>query len=144
VRLARRLLLALWAGLLVTVGGLVAPTLFAILPDRGLAGFIAGELFRRTTLVSLVLAGALLVLACVPDAGGAALARRASGARMLPPAAFLALSEYAVRPLLEAARATGDAGSPAFAAWHGLAALLYSAATLWTVALLVAELKGRG
>jgi hypothetical protein len=143
VSLARRLLLALWAGLLVTVGGLVAPTLFAVVPDRPLAGLIAGELFRRTTLISLALAVALLVLVRLGAKGGD-LARGAAGARMLPPAGLLALSEYAVRPLLEAARASGGAGSSAFAAWHGVAALLYSAATLWTVALLVAELRHTG
>jgi Domain of unknown function (DUF4149) len=141
VRIARRLLLALWAGVLVSVGGLLAPTLFAIVPDRPLAGLIAGELFRRTTLLSLALALALLVLARVPGEGAAEPERRAAGAWMLVPAGLLALSECAVRPLLEAARASGGAASPAFAAWHGVAALLYSVATVWTVALLISDLR---
>lgn len=133
--LARRLLLALWAGALVTVGALVAPTLFAILPDRHMAGFIAGELFRRLTLGSFVVALALVLL------GGAGAAGRPAR-RFLPlvPAALLALSEYGVRPLLEAARAGAGAGSPAFVAWHGVSTLLYLAATVVAVWLLVREL----
>ena len=135
--LARRLLLALWAGALVAVGGLVAPTLFAILPDRHLAGFIAGELFRRLTLGSFIVALALVLI------GGGAGAAGRPARRLLPlvPAALLAFSEYAVRPLLEAARAGAGAGSPAFIAWHGVSTLLYLAATVVAVWLLVRELK---
>src|SRR5438105_704534 len=43
---ARLLIATLWVGSLWTVGYLVAPTLFATLPDRVLAGTIAGGLFR--------------------------------------------------------------------------------------------------
>jgi hypothetical protein len=144
VSLARRLLLALWAGLLVTIGGLVAPTVFAVLPDRRLAGVIAGELFRRTTLVSVAVALVLYGLNWARAAARGAIAHRAAdGARLLAPAVLLALSEYAVRPVLEAARAAGGVGGTAFVVWHGVSALLYAAATLYTVALLVGELRER-
>jgi len=43
---ARLLIATLWVGSLWTVGYLVAPALFATLPDRVLAGMIAGGLFR--------------------------------------------------------------------------------------------------
>jgi hypothetical protein len=112
VRLARRLLLALWAGVLVTLGAIVAPVLFVTLADRQLAGRIAGELFRVATWGSVASAALLL------------------GA-----------SEWLVRPLLEAARAAGGAGGAAFAAWHGVSSALYLAATLWLVAELVRELR---
>ena len=42
----RMLLVTLWVGSLWTIGYVVAPTLFATLADRVLAGFIAGKLFR--------------------------------------------------------------------------------------------------
>ncbi|MCE2832533.1 MAG: DUF4149 domain-containing protein, partial [Oxalobacteraceae bacterium] len=42
----RVLLVTFWVGSLWTVGYLAAPTLFATLPDRALAGSIAGSLFR--------------------------------------------------------------------------------------------------
>lgn len=135
--LARRLLLALWAGALVTVGGLVAPTLFSILPDRHMAGFIAGELFRRLTLGSFVVALALVLL----GGGAGAVGRPAQRLLPLVPAVSLAVSEYGVRPLLEAARVGAGAGSAAFVAWHGVSSLLYLVATVVAVWLLVRELK---
>lgn len=59
---ARLLVATLWAGSLWTVGYLVAPTLFASLPDRVLAGTIAGQLFRIEAWLSLGCAVMLLVL----------------------------------------------------------------------------------
>jgi hypothetical protein len=132
VRLARRLALALWAGILVAVGGFATPTLFATLPERALAGLVAGELFRRVTLLSLVLAAGLALL---PGA------RPAARLAALVPAALLAASEWGVRPELEAVRRGAGTLSPAFAAWHAVSAALYAAATLVTVALLWRELR---
>jgi hypothetical protein len=130
MRLLRGLLAALIAGLLVTVGGLVAPTLFALL-ERPVAGRIAGELFRRTTWISFACA---LVLVLLP-----ASARLRALAAL--PALLLAASEYGVRPELEAIRAAAGAGSPAFIAWHAASATLYLLATLAALGLLVAELR---
>ena len=57
----RVLLVTFWVGSLWTVGYLAAPTLFATLPDRALAGSIAGSLFRVQAWVS-VGCGLLLLL----------------------------------------------------------------------------------
>ena len=137
MRLARRLLLALWAGLLVSVGALLAPTLFAILANRIVAGRIAAELFRRTTLLSIVLA--LLIIAL----GWAEAPVRGVGRRLLPlaPAALLALSEFGVRPFLEAARQADGPASTAFVAWHGVSAVIFLLAMLSAIGLLVEELR---
>lgn len=59
---ARTLLVTLWAGSLWTVGYLVAPVLFATLPDRTLAGSIAGSLFRAEAWLSLVCGILLLAI----------------------------------------------------------------------------------
>ncbi len=59
---ARTLLVTLWAGSLWTVGYLAAPVLFATLPDRTLAGSIAGSLFRAEAWLSLVCGILLLVI----------------------------------------------------------------------------------
>jgi hypothetical protein len=133
VRLARRLLLALWAGVLVTLALIVAPLLFATLADRHLAGVIAGTLFRIATLLSLPLALALAAWPSAPPGRG----------RLWPlaPALLLAASEWGVRPLLEAARLAGGAAGGAFAAWHALSTALYLAATAVVVALLVQALR---
>ena len=58
---ARQYLLILWAGSLWTVGYLVAPTLFATLADRVLAGTVAASMFRSEAWLSI--ACALLLLA---------------------------------------------------------------------------------
>jgi hypothetical protein len=58
----RTLIVTLWVGSLWTVGYLVAPTLFATLPDRALAGSIAGSLFRVEAWVSVACGLSLLAL----------------------------------------------------------------------------------
>ena len=135
MRLARRLLLSLWAGMLVAVGGLAAPTVFHELADRHLAGQLAGAMFRVVTFGSLALA-ALLAIAALsrPGAGAAPL-------RLAAPALLLALSEWGIRPLIEAARSAAGVASGTFALWHGVSTLLYVGATAAVVALLVAELR---
>jgi MFS family permease len=59
---ARLLIATLWVGALWTVGFIVAPTLFATLADRALAGTIGASLFRIVAWLSLACAAALIVL----------------------------------------------------------------------------------
>lgn len=58
----RLLIAVLWVGALWTVGFIVAPTLFATLADKALAGTIAGSLFRVMAWMSIACAVLLLVL----------------------------------------------------------------------------------
>lgn len=139
MRGARALVLALWAGALLTIGALVAPTLFRVLADRSLAGFIAGEFFHRATWLSVV--AGVLAFALRTEASPMSrprLLRHRFWA--LLPAALLLANEYALRPVMAAARAAGQV-TPAFMAWHALSAALYAAATLLALALLVRELR---
>ena len=138
MKVGARLVLSLWAGGLVTVGGVVAPTLFATLEDRHLAGVIAGSLFRVATLGSIVLC---LLLMLLERRGQVSRPSRRQLVGRVAPVVLLGLSEWAVRPLLEAARAAGGSASGEFAMWHGVSTVLYVAATAWVVATLVAELK---
>jgi hypothetical protein len=59
---AQILIATLWVGSLWTIGYLVAPTLFSVLPDKVLAGTIAGQLFRIEAWLSVVSATALIAL----------------------------------------------------------------------------------
>jgi len=59
---ARLLLTTLWVGSLWTIGYVVAPTLFASLSDRVLAGTIAGNLFRVEAWLSIACAILLIGL----------------------------------------------------------------------------------
>ena len=118
--------------MLVTIGAVVTPVLFATLTDRHLAGVLAGSLFRVATVGSAALAAVLVMLE-------SATATRARLAAAVGPAIILSVSEWLVRPLLEAARAA--ATGAAFAAWHALSTLLYAGATAWVVASLIRELR---
>jgi len=59
---ARLLIVTLWVGSLWAIGYLAAPTLFATLYDRVLAGTVAGSLFRTEAWVSVGCAVLLLGL----------------------------------------------------------------------------------
>jgi hypothetical protein len=133
VRLARRLLLALWAGVLVGIGGLAAPTLFHVLESPATAGRVAAELFDRTTILSVACALALLILRAA-DRAPASLRLKVAP---LWPALALACNSLLLRPLMTGAPRAGGG----FALWHSLATLLYLAASGGVIALLVLELR---
>jgi hypothetical protein len=128
----RWLVAALWAGSLWTVGYLVAPTLFAILPDRMLAGSIAGAMFRNQAWLSLVCA--LLLLALL-QWGASELAPRRRRGLMLTVLAMLACTltiQLGIQPVMTALReAAGPAGigaspqSARFGMLHGVSSVMY-------------------
>lgn len=128
----RRVIPGLWAGILCAVGYLAAPVLFAVLESRATAGLLAGKMFTVATLCSLGLAGVFLLAT-----------RRGSGAwrhRVLAvlAAGLLAVNEWGLRPVMEAARLADGTPGPGFGALHGLSAVLWLAATalvIWLSAL---------
>lgn len=134
---ARGSVLAAWGGALAATGGLAAPMLFRVLPERALAGLVAGELFRLITWVSIACA---LLAWGIPGARGAA--RSVERQLVFVPAALLAGNEWLLRPVLQAARVAGQV-TPAFIAWHALSAALYGVATL-VVAVLAWRERGGG
>lgn len=114
-------LLALWAGSLVTVCGLVAPSLFAVL-ERSVAGRLAARFFLAETIIGCVVAVIVLVAQRLT---GFALPRPALIAILVAALAPLA-SELILGPMMEAARAAGDMGR--FGALHGVSAVLFATA----------------
>lgn len=109
---------AAWAGSLWTVCGIVAPTLFAVLDDRRLAGTLAGTFFAIEAWFGLACGGLLVLL----------LGSGADAGRSLRPwVALTALapvaSELAVGPALTAARAAGN--MPLFGILHTVSAVLF-------------------
>lgn len=113
------MLLVLWAGSLWSLAAWVAPTLFYAQPDRHLAGMLAARLFSVETYLGLVVAGLALLVPGRSRMGGAYVA-----------AALLALNEWGLKRYMEAAHAHGSALGLSFGAWHGLAAVIYVAASL--------------
>lgn len=124
------ILVAFWAGSLWTVCGVVAPTLFATLDDRRVAGDLAGRFFRVETWLGVVLAVVLI---------GLLLARKASKARrndlalIAGTAAAPLISELALRPGMDAARSAGDMAR--FGMLHGASTVLFAIACIGAFAL---------
>lgn len=123
-------LVTAWAGSLWTVCFLVAPQLFATLPERAWAGQMAGRLFHLQTWLGVALALALI---------GVLAARRLLPARrgvlwiiLLMAGAPLA-SELVLGPMMEQARAAGDMA--AFGRLHGVSAIAFFSACLGGLAL---------
>ena len=113
-----RVLLVLWAGSLWSLA-FVTWTLFRAQPDRHLAGTLAGALFSAEAW----LGAAVALLALVLPGRGRFLWGYAA-------ALLLALNEWALRPVMAAARAHGTAAGLTFGAWHGVSVILYGLASI--------------
>jgi nitrate reductase NapE component len=119
------LIVTLWVGSLWTIGYLAAPTLFATLYDRVLAGTVAGSLFRSEAWLSLSCGVALLSLQY----------RNAKRTTMLLIAAMLlctVVGYFGLQPWMAQLReAAGPAGVMAgsahqqFAMLHGISMGIY-------------------
>lgn len=135
------LLSGLWAGLLLTVGGVAAPSLFAVL-ERQAAGTGAGQIFQMEARISLAMAVLLFVLERrrVRDLVESGKSTSAMSATLLMALGALFLTVFGgfvLHPLIQAAKA-GQPTALSFAALHGLSAALY-----WAKALLVLVLAWR-
>lgn len=132
------LLAGLWAGLVVGVGAVAAPSLFAVL-DRPMAGRGAGQIFTVEARISLFMAVVLFVIErrrvrdLAEKIGGNA--AMTANLLLVLGALFLTIfGEFALRPLMEAARA-GQATTLSFGALHGVSSVLFWLKGLMLVAL---------
>lgn len=123
-------LLVLWVGGLWSIGYIAAPTLFAELPDRQLAGNLAGVLFKWIAWVGMLAGGYLLVFR---------LGRQ--GFQALKQAYFwivllmllLTLGQhFGIQPVMQALKDQAmpqavmeSAFRDRFAAWHGVSSFVY-------------------
>jgi hypothetical protein len=127
---ARLLVIVLWVGSLWTVGYLVAPTLFATLADRTLAGFIAGAIFRSQAWLSLACGLAVLgLLTASTDLD----APRRKSMRMLAclMLACLAFGYFGLQPLMAELKQSAPGGvmdaaaRSKFGMLHGASAVFF-------------------
>jgi hypothetical protein len=119
-----------WVGALWAIGLLAAPTLFAALPDRSIAGLVAGRMFLYVAVLGFI-CGAYLLLFRLVRFGGDAF-RQGFFWLVLAMVLLSAAGEFAVQPVLAALK---DQALPRqvmesvfrdrFAVWHGLASLVY-------------------
>ena len=122
--------LTLWVGGLWAIGYLVAPTLFATLVDRQLAGMLAGKLFVLIGWVGVVCATYLLVFMLF-RIGRAALKRSVFWLVFLM-LLMTVISLFGIQPLLAQMKAEAlprevmeSVLRDRFATWHGISSILY-------------------
>ncbi len=128
-----RLITVLWVGSLWTIGYIVAPGLFANAVDSETAGALAGVFFSIEAWLTLI-CGTLLILL------GLAVHKPEPGHKIrlglvLFMVACMAVGEWGLRPLMDAARETGTGEGSRFALLHGGSAALYLLTSLAGIAL---------
>jgi len=120
------LLAGLWAGVILALGALAAPSAFAV-ASREAAGLIAGRFFMQEAYLSLLAAIALfLMLRLSARATSEAGQGSMFSVEMILSLAALFLTVigyFALQPMMQAARAAQDL--PRFGMLHGLSAALF-------------------
>jgi hypothetical protein len=141
---AQTLLVTLWAGSLWTIGYVVAPTLFATLPDRLLAGSIAGSLFRIEAWLSVCCALLLLLLSRLPGSRLDPSHARPPGGLVLGILACTLIGYFGLQPFMAALREAGGAAGvlssevrTQFGILHGISSGIYLIQSLLGVALVL-------
>jgi hypothetical protein len=138
----RLLLVTIWAGSLWTVGYIVAPVLFASLPDRSLAGSIAGMLFRAQAWLSLA-CGLLLLLLVWLDKSLSP--KRNPVILMIAMLACVLVGYFALQPFMAEIRAAAannggvmdEAMRSRFGMLHGVASVIYLLQSVLAIVLVV-------
>jgi hypothetical protein len=142
-----RLIATVWCGSQWAIGYIVAPTLFAVLESRTMAGTVAGRLFHSQAWLSLV-CGVLLVwlaTALIARSADAGAARSYRGLRWLAVAMMVCVlvSWFGLQPFMADLRAQAEAagveiGQSAFASrfgmLHGISSGIYLLQSLLGIA----------
>lgn len=128
----KKVILTAWAGSLWTICGLVVPLLFVTLDDRRLAGNIATTFFYAETWLGAILGVVFLIL----QRRNSALDSKTgwlAGMTLAAPLLFYVL----LRPMMNAARATGD--MTRFGLLHSAASVLFLIACVGALLLVIRE-----
>jgi hypothetical protein len=138
------LAVTVWVGALWSIGLLVAPTLFQFVPDRVLAGSIAARLFTYTALLGIG-CGVYLLLFRLARFGNHAV-RHAFFWVTLSMLMLTVIGQFGIQPILETLRQQAFPRQVAetilrdrFAAWHGVASVLYVVECVLGVALVLLQ-----
>ncbi len=136
------LCVTLWVGGMWMLGYAVVPVLFKALPDRQLAGMVAGQLFTMLAYIGIGCALYLLVFQ-LQRSGRAAL--RSSAFRVTAVMLLLVLiGQFGLQPILADLKAQAlplDVMQSAFAAqfktWHAVSSVLYLIQSILGIALVL-------
>jgi hypothetical protein len=134
----------LWVGGMWMLGYVVVPVLFKALPDRMLAGRIAGELF--TLLAYIGIASALYLLLFQLQQSGRAALRRSSFRITAAMLLLVLIGQFVLQPVLADLKLQAqplDVMNSAFAAqfktWHAVSGVIYLIQSLLGIALVLAS-----
>lgn len=132
----------LWVGGLWVIGFVVAPVLFATLPDRALAGLLAGKFFSLIAWIGIACAVYLLVYRLARDGAGAL--RQGLFWTVLLMLVLTLAGEFGVQPVLAALKEQAlpkqvmeSVLRDRFATWHGVASGLYVIQSVLGAALVI-------
>lgn len=124
------LLLVLWVGGLWSIGYIAAPTLFAATTDRALAGSLAGRMFTWMAYVGIA-ASIYIVIYLIIEYGARAM-RETVFWVTLTMLMLTLIGHFGIQPILATLRAEAWPAEVMksmvrnrFAAWHGVASVLY-------------------
>lgn len=137
----------LWAGSLWAVGFIVAPVLFSRLPDRVVAGMLAGKLFALVAWIGFGCAVYLLLFRLARFGAGSF--RQGFFWIVLLMLALILAGEFGVQPVLEGLKAQAlprdvmaSVFRDRFNTWHGVASVLYVIESVLGIALVVLQHRG--
>ena len=137
----------LWVGGQWAIGFIVAPLLFARLPDRALAGMLAGKLFTLVAFIGIACAAYLLLYRLMRF--GAAGFKQGFFWVALLMLLLILVGEFGVQPILESLKAQAlpkevmaSVFRERFNTWHGVASGLYVIESLLGIALVVLQHRG--
>lgn len=127
--------ITLWVGALWAIGYVAAPTLFYHLPDRQLAGSLAGGMFAITAYVGMA-CGTFLLLHRLTKFGGQAFKQGFFWAVLFMLLLTLA-GHFGIAPVIAKLKADAlpsdvmhSVFADRFEAWHGVASLAYAIQSL--------------
>ena len=143
-----QLTITLWVGALLAIGYLAAPTLFAQLADRTLAGSLAGEMFKWVAWLGIA-CGAYLLLFLMARRGLGVL-KSAVFWLVLAMLGLTVAGYFGIAPILAQLKADAlprqvmeSALRDRFATWHGISSGLYLIQSLLGVVLVVIQARGK-
>ena len=138
------LCVTLWVGGMWMLGYVVLPVLFKTLPDRQLAGMVAGQLF--TLLAYIGIACALYLLLFQLQQFGRAALRRTAFRITVAMLLFVLIGQFGLQPILADLKVQAlplDVMNSALAAkfktWHAVSGVIYLIQSLLGIALVLAS-----
>ncbi len=138
-----------WVGSLWATGYIVAPVLFYSLPDKMLAGMLAGKLFAVTAYVGMICGLYLLVFNFMRD--GKLVLRQTIFWIVAMMLLITLLGQYGMQPLLAEIKAQAlplyvmnSPDADRFRFWHGVASIFYLLQSLGGAVLLLKMHSAKG